>query len=282
MSVQHGVTGYLVPPRDPDAIAERLAHLFHHPHVRRTLGRQALRRVSALFTWRQVGTALEGLFHEVAQAHGRKCSPRAGHRADGSSLPEEPKPAVFLDKDGTLIEDVPYNIDPQKIRLSPGAEQGLSALHEAGYPIVVVSNQSGVARGLFPESALEEVENTLRRLLAAIDVPLAGFFYCPHHPDGRVGEHAVACKCRKPAPGMLVQAAAELGIDLDRSWMIGDILDDVEAGRKAGCRTILLDNGHETQWHPGRYRLPHYVVSNLAEAARLIVAVSPVAIGGPS
>src|SRR4051794_19576821 len=99
-----------------------------------------------------------------------------------------PDAAVFLDKDGTLVEDVPYNVDPARIRLGPGAAAGLSALHAAGYRLVVVSNQSGVARGLFPVSALVAVADRLRELLDDAGVPLAGFYYCPHHPDGSVRE----------------------------------------------------------------------------------------------
>jgi D-glycero-D-manno-heptose 1,7-bisphosphate phosphatase len=139
--------------------------------------------------------------------------------------------AVFLDKDGTLVEDVPYNVDPGRIRLTAGAVEGLCALHGAGYRLVVVSNQSGVARGYFPERALAVVEIRLRELLAEAGVPLAGFYYCPHHPHGSIGAYAVACPCRKPAPGLIVRAATEHGIDPGRSWLIGDILDDVEAGR---------------------------------------------------
>src|SRR5262249_17961086 len=153
--------------------------------------------------------------------------------------------------DGTLIEDVPYNVDPEKIRLAPGAVEGLASLHESGYPLVIVSNQSGVARGLFPESALLKVERALRRMLAEFGVPLAGFYSCPHHPEGTVASHAIACRCRKPAPGLLRRAADELGIDLAQSWMVGDILDDIEAGRRAGCRTVLIDNGNETEWRRG-------------------------------
>jgi histidinol-phosphate phosphatase family protein len=154
--------------------------------------------------------------------------------------------AVFVDKDGTLVEDVPYNADPQKIRLSPGAGDALAALAGAGYRIVVISNQSGVARGLFAEEALGAVRQRLAELLASHGVRLDGFYWCPHHPQGRVPAYAVACGCRKPAPGLLVSAAEELGLDLAGSWMVGDILDDIEAGRRAGCRTILLDNAHET------------------------------------
>src|SRR5579875_2452690 len=141
--------------------------------------------------------------------------------------------AVFLDKDGTIIENVPYNVDPALIRLAPGAEEGLERLHRAGYLLFVVSNQSGVARGYFPESALEGVAARLEELLAAFGVPLSGFAYCPHHPEALVEGYAVTCDCRKPEPGLILRMAAEHGIDLARSWMIGDILDDIQAGRAA-------------------------------------------------
>jgi histidinol-phosphate phosphatase family protein len=180
--------------------------------------------------------------------------------------------AVFLDKDGTLVDDVPYNVDPQKVRMSRGAAAGLPALHRAGYRLVVVSNQSGAARGYFPEAALEGVRRRLAELLAAHGLPLDGFFWCPHHPEGIVPALAVACACRKPAPGLLHRAAGELGLDLGASWLVGDILDDVEAGRRAGCRTVLLDNGHETQWQWGPARRPDRVAADLDEAARLILA----------
>jgi D-glycero-D-manno-heptose 1,7-bisphosphate phosphatase len=180
--------------------------------------------------------------------------------------------AVFLDKDGTLVEDVPYNVDPAHIRLTPGAAEGLRRLHAAGYPLFVVSNQSGVARGYFPEAALAVVEGRLRELLHEAGVELAGFYYCPHHPEGIVAEYAVACDCRKPAPGLIERAAREHGLDLARSWFVGDILDDVQAGRAAGCKTVLLDNGHETEWVLTPERQPHHTVADLAEAAASIVA----------
>jgi D,D-heptose 1,7-bisphosphate phosphatase len=184
--------------------------------------------------------------------------------------------AVFLDKDGTLIEDVPYNVNPDRMVLTPGAEEGLRSLHQAGYQLIVISNQSGVARGYFPETALKPVENHLRKLLADVGVPLAGFYYCPHYPGGVISSYAIACDCRKPQPGLLKQAAREHGIDLTQSWFIGDILNDVEAGRSANCRTILIDNGNETEWELSRDRLPHHVVSELAEAAKIITAVDEI------
>jgi histidinol-phosphate phosphatase family protein len=180
--------------------------------------------------------------------------------------------AVFLDKDGTLIEDVPYNVDPAHIRLLPGVAEGCRLLHAAGYPLVVVSNQSGVARGLFAEAALRAVEERLRALLAAVGVPVAGFYYCPHHPNGSVPAYAVSCACRKPEPGLLLRAALELNLYLPDSWLIGDILNDVEAGRRAGCRTVLIDNGNETEWLPGPYREPHHAAASVLDAARRILA----------
>jgi D-glycero-D-manno-heptose 1,7-bisphosphate phosphatase len=181
--------------------------------------------------------------------------------------------AVFLDKDGTLIEDVPYNVDPDLIRLTDGALDGLRALHDAGYLLIVVSNQSGIARGYFEEQALGAVERQLRDLLGGAGAPLAGFYYCPHHPDGCIDAYGVECECRKPAPGLLSRAARDHGVNLARSWMIGDILHDVEAGRRAGCRTILLDVGHETEWELTPAHIPDFTVANLDAAARLIINV---------
>jgi D-glycero-D-manno-heptose 1,7-bisphosphate phosphatase len=182
--------------------------------------------------------------------------------------------AIFLDKDGTLIDDVPYNVNPARITLLPGVAEGLRCLHGAGYRLIVVSNQSGVARGYFREEALRAVEDRLRGLLAEAGVPLDGFYYCPHHPDGLAPGYAVDCDCRKPAPGLILRAAADFGIDLNRSWLAGDILNDVEAGRRAGCRTVLIDNGHETEWAFSPQRLPHHLAADLREAAAIITCVS--------
>ena len=185
------------------------------------------------------------------------------------------RPAVFLDKDGTLVEDVPYNVDPAAIRLAPRAGEGLARLHTAGYPLFVITNQSGVARGYFEERALVEVEERLRALLAPFGVPLAGLYYCPHHPDGAVEAYARTCECRKPMPGLLQRAASEHGLDLARSVFIGDILNDVEAGHRAGCRTVLIAPGGETEWLFTAERIPDFVAADLDEAARQILAADP-------
>lgn len=187
-----------------------------------------------------------------------------------TSPPAMPTPAVFLDKDGTLIEDVPYNVDPQKIRFATGAIAALQRIHAAGYQLLIITNQSGVARGFFPESALLPVRQYLSDQLVWAGVPLTGFYYCPHHPDGIVEPYAIACTCRKPGPGLLQQAAIDHHIDLTRSWMVGDILNDIEAGRSAGCKTILIDNGNETEWQLSEQRVPHYTVANLVKAAEII------------
>lgn len=179
--------------------------------------------------------------------------------------------AVFLDKDGTLIKDVPYNVDPTRITLTPGAAIGLERLYTAGYQLIVITNQSGIARGYFDEAALIAVQERLQQLLAPSGVTFSGFYYCPHHPDGVVAKYAISCTCRKPEPGLLLRAAADHHIDLSQSWFIGDILNDVEAGRRAGCKTILIDNGNETEWQLSALRSPHYQVADLAQAAQIIV-----------
>lgn len=178
---------------------------------------------------------------------------------------------VFIDKDGTLIEDIPYNVDPDRIRLMPDAIPALSRLVAAGCRLVVVTNQSGVARGLFDESRLEAVRVRIAEELAAEGVPLSGFYHCPHLPEGQVHEYAVACECRKPGDGLLRRAAADLGIDLHRAWMVGDILDDVEAGNRAGCTTILVDRASETEWRDGPWRRPDVVAPDLVAAATAIL-----------
>jgi histidinol-phosphate phosphatase family protein len=179
------------------------------------------------------------------------------------------RPAVFLDKDGTLVEDIPYNVAPARLRLTPGARDGLRLLGARGYPLIVVSNQAGIARGLVRE---EEVRALRAYLLHEADLGLTDFYYCPHDPLGRVPDYAVACGCRKPAPGLVLRACADHGIDPRRSWLVGDILDDVEAGARAGCRTILLNNGHETEWRRAPLREPDFLAATVLQAAELIAA----------
>src|SRR5690606_15992167 len=154
------------------------------------------------------------------------------------------------------------------IRLLPGVRAGLAELRSAGFRLVLISNQSGIARGLFSERALPPLWVQLEALAGQ---RFDGIYYCPHHPQGSVPAYTRVCSCRKPAPGLLLRAAQELNIDLARSWFVGDILDDVEAGRRAGCRTVLLDNGGETEWLQGPEREPHFSVRSFPAAAAVIL-----------
>jgi histidinol-phosphate phosphatase family protein len=182
--------------------------------------------------------------------------------------------AVFLDKDGTLVNNVPYNVDPAHVVLADGAGAALRRLRDRGFVLVLVSNQPGIAQGRFDAAALDAVEARLRALLAEEKVELLACYWCPHDATCGRGD-AAPCDCRKPAPGLLLRAARAHGIDLARSWMVGDILDDVEAGARAGCRTVLLDNGNETHWERFAERLPDRIVHSLEDAAGTILAATP-------
>jgi len=179
--------------------------------------------------------------------------------------------AIFIDKDGTLVKDIPYNVDPDLITLENGVIRGLKQLQQNGFKLIVISNQAGVAYGFFKEEALSAVKSKIEELLAAANIRLDGFYYCPNHPEGIIQQYKLDCEMRKPAPGMLLKAAAELEIDLTESWMIGDILHDVEAGKRAGCKTILIDNGNETEWKWNQHNQPYYTTSSIDEAAEFIL-----------
>jgi len=148
--------------------------------------------------------------------------------------------ALFLDRDGTLIEDRHFLDRPEGVKLLPNAVKGLKAWIAAGYVPVIVTNQSGIARGLFTMKRLGEIHRRLRSLLKKQGVAVKGIYVCPHLPEGKVRRYAKRCDCRKPKAGLLKRAARELKLDLAASVTIGDSLRDVEAGRAAGTRTILL------------------------------------------
>jgi len=186
--------------------------------------------------------------------------------------------AVFVDKDGTLVENVPYNADPARVRFTPHAGAGLRRLADAGLSLFIATNQPALSTGHIDPAQFARLQRAIEeRLLDEAGVRLAGWLVCPH-----AATLAPPCGCRKPAPGLLQRAAREHGIDLARSWMVGDILDDVEAGRRAGCRTVLLDVGNETLWQLGALREPHHRCTDLLQAAQVILAthqpaVAPVA-----
>jgi len=180
--------------------------------------------------------------------------------------------AVFLDRDGTLVHPRHYPARPCDLVLYSGIAPDLWRLQRAGFQLVVITNQAGIARGCFGEAELAAMHAHLAVTLAGQGVRLDGIYHCPHHPDGAIPELAIRCDCRKPAPGLLLRAARELGIDLAQSWMIGDILDDVEAGNRAGCRTVLVDLG--TERTPAvSLRTPTYVARDTAHALCIVAAL---------
>ena len=180
-----------------------------------------------------------------------------------------PDRAVFFDRDNTLIEDPGFIDHPDQVKLQPEAPEVLRRVRACGYRIIIVSNQSGVARGLFDEGQLERVHDRLRELLAAEDVTIDAIYHCPYL-DGEeavVEQYRRDSPLRKPNPGMLLEAARERGIDLSKSWMIGDRMTDVEAGAAARCRTILV--GPNRSRYNGRVQ-PDHVVRSLSEAASVV------------
>jgi D-glycero-D-manno-heptose 1,7-bisphosphate phosphatase len=179
------------------------------------------------------------------------------------------KTAVFLDRDGTINVEVGYIHDLDKLQLMPGVAAAIKRLNDLEIPVFVATNQSGPARGYYPESHVLDLNQRLVDLLAAEDARIDGVYYCPHHPEGAVPELTKACDCRKPEPGMLLQAAREHGIDLATSYMIGDKSTDVEVGQRAGSRTVLLRSGYGEQILKGEYQwpcTPDHVADTLVEA----------------
>ena len=150
-----------------------------------------------------------------------------------------------MDRDGTIMEDMEYSTDPAALAVFPDVVKALNRLQRLGYKLVIVTNQSGVARGIFTEASLQAFHACLAAWFHERGVRFDGIYYCPHYPEGKVRQYVKTCDCRKPAPGMLLRAAADLNIALTRSWMIGDRPADVGAGHAAGCRTIRLLTGEK-------------------------------------
>ncbi len=190
-----------------------------------------------------------------------------------------PERVVLMDKDGTLIEDLPYNVDPARVRLAPGAAEALLRLGRAGYGVAIVTNQSGVARGYFAEADLDALAAHLRSVLARLGVRLLGFYACPHLPDGEVEAYAIDCDCRKPAPGLIRRALTDLGVRPADTWFVGDAWMDAAAGRAGGCRTILVGPEAPTASDLPPDRRPDHAVRDLAAAADIILAEARVTEG---
>lgn len=150
------------------------------------------------------------------------------------------RPAAFLDRDGTIIEEAHYLAHEAQVLLAPGAAKAMRRLRDAGYLLIMITNQSGVGRGILTEEELGSIHDLINKMLATEGAALDDIYYCPHLPGAAVKEYDKECDCRKPGPGMILAAAEKHGVDLARSVMIGDAERDVEAGAKAGCKTILL------------------------------------------
>lgn len=188
------------------------------------------------------------------------------------------QPAVFLDRDGVVIKDVDLLTQPSEVRLLESVPQAIRTLKQAGFKVVVVSNQTVVARGLATEDEVVAINNYIQTLLGqAGGDSIDAFYICPHHPNANLPAYRVVCECRKPRPGMLLQAAEEHNLDLHASFMVGDRITDIIAGMKAGCQTIMVQTGmHEAKPIEMSDPLdtsvqPHFICDNLGQAAAWIL-----------
>ncbi|MDT8304185.1 MAG: HAD-IIIA family hydrolase [Sedimentisphaerales bacterium] len=178
--------------------------------------------------------------------------------------------AIFLDRDDTLIEDPGYISSPEQVNLLTGVPRALIELKALGYKLVVVTNQSAVARGIVTEKVLGEIHKRLEKLLAEKNAFLDGIYYCPYHPEGAVKKYRQESELRKPNPGMLLKAAEEMDLDLDQSWCVGNSSTDIGAGLRAGCKTILIDLPSRRQQLKPNDPRPDYKAINMKEVVNII------------
>ena len=185
------------------------------------------------------------------------------------------KRAVFIDRDGTLSEEVGYINHVSRFMLLPHSAEAIRSLNDAGVPAVLVTNQAGVARGYFPEERIAEVHARMKELLGKDGARLDGVFYCPHHPTSGEPPYCMKCDCRKPAPGLVMKAAEELGLDAGNSYIVGDKFSDVQLARNLGCKGVLVLTGYgRGQWEYDREKYgiePDYVAENLLDAVKWIL-----------
>ena len=184
------------------------------------------------------------------------------------------RPAVFFDRDGTLNEEVEFLTAPEQLRLIAGAGRAVRAVNESGFLAFVISNQSGIARGLFTEADLIPIHAKFRKELAESGARIDKIYYCPHHPTAGIPPYRVDCDCRKPRPGMLHRAVKEMGVDLSRSYVIGDRIVDLLAGRSAGAKGILVLTGYGTssvEECREQGVVPDYIAASVREAVNFIL-----------
>jgi D-glycero-D-manno-heptose 1,7-bisphosphate phosphatase len=183
---------------------------------------------------------------------------------------------VFLDRDGTITEEVGYVNHLARVKVFPWAAEAIRRLNEAEFRVIAVTNQSGVGRGYFTEKLVRDVHRSIAKELAARGARIDAFYYCPHHPAAVVERYRARCRCRKPATGMLEEAARRFGLDLGSCHVIGDTYRDVQTGFNAGARTVLVLTGYgrgEYEHHRrGWPRRPHRIAENLLDAVKQILA----------
>jgi D-glycero-D-manno-heptose 1,7-bisphosphate phosphatase len=179
--------------------------------------------------------------------------------------------AVFLDRDGTLIEEVGYLDRLDRLALFPYSTEAVRLLNRAGFAVVVATNQSGIARGLVDASFVEQAHGAISERLARGGARVDAFYHCPHHPEGTVPPLRIECECRKPRPGMLRKAASDLGLDLSRSFAVGDRAHDIEAARAVGARGVLVRSGHGARAVIDAQATPAAIADNLISAVSWIL-----------
>lgn len=179
--------------------------------------------------------------------------------------------AIFLDRDGTINEEVGYLDSISRLTLFPQTPTAIRMINASGMKSVVVTNQSGIARGYFTETFVQELHRHIQEILAPYDARLDAFYFCPHHPDGQ-GRYRKGCNCRKPEPGMLIAAATDLGIDLARSYLIGDTCKDMQAAHSAGVKAVLVRTGYGRQAETEHSALtPHHIADGILPAVAWIM-----------
>lgn len=177
------------------------------------------------------------------------------------------KTAVFLDRDDTIIRDPGYLSDPSGIEILPGAAEAIRSLNRAHIQAIVITNQSGIARGFFDEKTLQAIHDRLRAMLAADGATIDAIYYCPHHPEGVVEEYRTECDCRKPGPGLLLQAAHDFMLDLERCYLVGDKPIDIETIHRVGGKGVLIRNVK----YPSTGETPDYSTDTVQDAVNWIL-----------
>ena len=304
-SIEHGATGYLVPPKRPDVLALQLDYLQQNPVKVRQLAKEGLRRVLNYFTWKQVADMMVNVYEDVLREHAanqprRRRSEKARRQAEvvalkglrarraivAAAAPDRGEGrtrtsaeytyrsarAVFIEKDDVILENLHTLGASERLVLADNAALGLRMLQAYGFKLILISHQPDIAHGLIDERTFTQQLIEMEQRLAEAGVRCEGCYYCPHHPNATVSTYAVVCECRKPSPGLLLQAAEKHRFDLRQSWLIGKILDDVEAGKRAGCRSLLLTRQNESAWKFLRpTRRPDAVAASVDQAAHFIL-----------